>query len=145
METIISYHSVLQFSLAPVVLLYFGSHFRIALFLCRNPDPGKMFCMVDVANAAATSEFDLSCRPLSAQRVCMANTLTPLLISCQKFVWSCGRSTFDDYRCTIPGTNFISYQQYSIIPGTKGQSTVHLIRHTYVSGTCTYAMSTSHT
>ena len=146
------YHSALQFSLAPVVLLYFGSHFRIALFLCRNPDPGKMFCMVDVANAAATSEFDLSCRPLSAQRACMTNTGDARTNLMSRFVWSsarCVRSTFDDYRYIITGTTFISYQvyyqQYSMIPGTKGQSTFHLIRYTYVSGTCMYAMNTSHT
>ena len=110
----------------------------LSYFSCHS---SKTLCVLNTV----TSKFDLCCRPLSAQRVCMANTLTPLLISCQKFVWSCGRSTFDDYRCTIPGTNFISYQQYCIIPGTKGKWTFHLIRHTYVSGTCMYAMNTSHT
>ena len=38
-----------------------------------------------------------------------------------------------------------SYQHYSIIPGIKDQSTFHLIRYTYVPGTCMYVMNTSHT
>ena len=58
-----SYHSVLLFSLAPVVFLYFGSHLRIVVFLRRNRFPDNMFYMAAVAKAAPTSKFDLSCRP----------------------------------------------------------------------------------
>ena len=140
-----SYGSVLQFSLAPLVFLYFGLHFRIVAFLRRNLDPGKMFYMAAVTNAAATVSSTSFVGLFLLSEYAWPTRVTPLLISCQKFVWSCGRSTFDDYRCTIPGTNFISYQHYSIIPGTKGKSTFQLIRHTYVPGTCMYAMSTSHT
>ena len=32
-----------------------------------------------------------------------------------------------------------------MIPGSKGQSTFHLIRYTYVSSACMYVMNTSHT
>ena len=39
----------------------------------------------------------------------------------------------------------LCYQQYSMIPGTNGQSTFHLKRYTYVPGTCMYVMNTSHT
>ena len=44
------------------------------------------------------STFDVSCRPLSAPRVCIAHTRDAPTISCQKLVRSsvcCGRSTFD--------------------------------------------------
>ena len=56
------------------VFLYFGSYFREVVFLRRNPDPGKMFYMAAITNAAVTSKFDLCCRSLSAQRAGMANT-----------------------------------------------------------------------
>ena len=69
-----SYRSVLQCSLAPLVFLYFGSHFRIVTFLCRNRFPDTMLHTAAVAKTAVTSKFDLCGRPLSAQRVCMANT-----------------------------------------------------------------------
>ena len=41
--------------------------------------------------------------------------------------------------------NILCYQQYSMIPGTKGQSTFHPIRYRCVPGTCMYVMNTSHT
>ena len=69
-----SYRSVLQFSLAPLVFLYFGFHFRTATYLCRNRFPDTMLYMAAVGKTAVTSKFDLCCRPLSAQRACMANT-----------------------------------------------------------------------
>ena len=69
-----SYHSVCKFSLAPLVFLYFGSHFRIVIFLCRNRFPDAMLYTAAVAKVAATSKFDLACFPLSAQRAFMANT-----------------------------------------------------------------------
>ena len=69
-----SYRSVLLFSLAPLVFLYFGLHFRIVTYLCRNRFPDTMLYMAAVAKTAVTSKFDLCCRPLSAQRACMANT-----------------------------------------------------------------------
>ena len=69
-----SYRSVLHFSLAPLVFLYFGLHFRIVTFLCRNLFPDTMLYMADVAKTAVNSKFDLCCRPLSAQRAGMANT-----------------------------------------------------------------------
>ena len=122
-----------------VVFLYFGSHFRIVIFICRNRFPDTMLYMAAVAKAAAISKFDLSCRPLSAQRAYEANTRDARTNLMSRFVWSsarCVRSTFDDYRYIITGTTCISYQvyyqQYSMIPGTKGQSTFHLIRHRYV-------------
>ena len=53
------------------VFLYFGSYFRVVVFLRSNHE--------DVLygsrhKRSRDSKFDLSCRPLSAQRVCMANT-----------------------------------------------------------------------
>ena len=106
METIISYHSVLQFSLAPLVSLYFGSHFQIVVFLCRNRFPDTMLYMAAVAKAAATSKFDLSGRPLSAQRAFMVNTRDACTNLMSRLVWSsvnCARSTFDYYRHIISG------------------------------------------
>ena len=98
--------------------------------------------MAAVAKAAPTSKFDLSCRPLFAQRTyTTADTRDVRTNLMSRFVWSSVvgsvRSTFDDYRYVVTGTTFIPYdQQYSMIPGTKGQSTFHLIRHRYVPGTC---------
>ena len=46
---------------------------------------------------------------------------------------------------TVYYTRYELYILYSIIPGTKGISTFQLIRHTYVPGTCIYAMNTSFT
>ena len=57
------YHSVLQFSLAPLVFLYFGSHSRIVICRCTNRFQDTMLYTAAVATAAATSKFDLSCRP----------------------------------------------------------------------------------
>ena len=62
-----SYRSVLQFSLAPLVFLYFGLHFRTVTYLCRNRFPDTMLHMAAVAKTAATSKFDLSCRPLLSE------------------------------------------------------------------------------
>ena len=93
-----------------LVFLYFGQQFRIVTFLCRNPDPGKMFYMAAVTNAVATVSSTSLVGLFLLSEYAWPTRVTPLLISCQKFVWSCGRSTFDDYRCTIPGTNFISYR-----------------------------------
>ena len=107
-----SYHSVLQFSLAPLVFLYFGSHFRIVVFLCRKRFPDNMFYVAAVAKAAPTSKFDFSCRPLSAQRARIwytANTRDARTNLISRFVWlsvRCVRSTFDDYRCAITGTAY---------------------------------------
>ena len=98
--------------------VYFGSHFQIVLFLCRNRFPDTMLYMAAVAKAAATSKFDLSCRPLSAQRAFMANTRDARTNPMSRFVWSsvnCARSTFDDYRYIIPGTTFISSAINSIV------------------------------
>ena len=69
-----SHRSVLQSSLAPLVFLYFGLHFRLVTYLCRNRFPDTMLYMATVAKTAVTSKFDLCCRLLSAQRACMANT-----------------------------------------------------------------------
>ena len=109
-----------------------------------------MLYMAAVAQTAATSIFDLSCRPLSAQRAYTANTRNARTNFMSTFLWSgvrCVRSTFDDYRYGIKDTTHISYtiKQYSMIPGTKGQSTSHIIRYTYVPGTCMYVMYTFHT
>ena len=110
-----SYHGVLQFSLAPVVSLYFGSYFRIVVFICRKTFPDIMFCMAAVAKAAPTSKFDLSCRPRSAQLAHIwytANTHDARTNLMSRFVWSsvrCVRSTFDDYRYIITSTTFTSY------------------------------------
>ena len=117
METIISYHSVSQFSLAPLVFRIFNPHFQI-VFPCRNRLPDTMLYMAAVAKAAATSKFDLSCRPLSAQRAFLANTRDARTNLMSRFVWSsvnCVRSTFDDYRYIIPGTTFISYAMSDIV------------------------------
>ena len=116
-------HSVLQFSLTPLVFLYFGSNFRIVIFLCRNRFPATMLYMAAVAKTAATSKFDLSCRPPSAQRACMANTrdapanlMSELCmeqctgrVRCVYFYFGC------DYRFIITGTTFISYAINSIV------------------------------
>ena len=118
-----SYHSVLQFSLAPPVFLYFGSHFRIVIFLCRNRFPDIMLNMAAVAKTAVTSKFDLSCRPISAQRACMANTRdapTNLMsdvcmeqctgrVRCVYFYFRC------DCRYIITDTTFTSYAINSIV------------------------------
>ena len=99
-----SYHSVLLFSLAPVVFLYFGSHLRIVVFLRRNRFPDNMFYMAAVAKAAPTSKFDFFCRPLSAQQAYTANTRDARTNLLSRFVWSsvrCARSTFDDHRYII--------------------------------------------
>ena len=115
MATII--YSVSQFSLSPLVFLYFGSHFRIVIFLRRNRSPDTMLYIAVVAKTAVTSEFDLSCKPLSAQRACMANTRdapTNLMsdvcmeqctgrVRCVYFCFRC------DYRYIITGMAFISY------------------------------------
>ena len=58
----------------PPCVLYFGLHFRIVTYLCRNRFPNTMLYMAAVAKTAVTSKFDFSFRPLSAQRACMANT-----------------------------------------------------------------------
>ena len=141
METIISYHSVLQFSLAPLlVLLHFGSHFQIlvliVVFHCRNRFPDTVLCMAAVAKAAVTSKFDLSCRPRSAQGAFIANTRDASTNLMPRFEWSSAnsvRSTFDDNRYsgvyyTRHDLDILCYQQYSMTPGTKGQSTFHRIR-----------------
>ena len=78
-----SYHSVLQFSLAPVVFLYFGSLFQIEVFLCRNRFPDTMLYMAAVAKAAATSKFHFSCRPLLLSEHKMQTRTTPVRISCR--------------------------------------------------------------
>ena len=69
-----SYRRVFQFSLSPLLFLYFGLHFWIVTYLCRNRFPDTMLFVAAVAKTAVTSKFDLCCRPLSAQRACMANT-----------------------------------------------------------------------
>ena len=101
-----SYRSVLQFSLAPLVFLYFGLHFRTVTYLCRNRFPDTMLYMAAVAKqpwpVSSTSAVGLFLLSEHA----WPTRVTPLLISCGKFVWSCGRSTFVDYRCTIPGTRY---------------------------------------
>ena len=145
--------ATLQFSLAPVVSLYFGSHFRKVVFLCRKRFPDNMFYVAAVAKAAPTSKFDLSCRTLSGQRAHVwytANTCDARTNLTSMFVWSSVRgvrSIFDDYRYIITGTTFISYaiNMCSMIPGTKGQSTCHRIRYTYVRDTCMDVINTSHT
>ena len=95
-------HSALQFSLALLVFLCCGSHFRIVVFLYRKRFPDNMFYMAAVAKATPTSKFDLSCRPLSAQRTyTTANTRDARTNLMSRFLWSrvrCVRSTFDDYR-----------------------------------------------
>ena len=112
----------------PLVFPYFGLHFRLVTFLCRNRFPGTRLHMAAVAKTVVTSKFDLCCRPFLLSEQAWPTRVTPLLISCQKFVW-----------------NSLCYQKHSIILGTKGKSTFHLIRHTYVPGTCMYAMNTSYT
>ena len=87
------------------------------VFLCRNRFPDTMLYMTALAKAAAISKFDLSCRPLSAQRAFMANTRDTRTNLMSRFAWSnvnCVRSTFDYYRYVIPGT-FISYAINSIV------------------------------
>ena len=69
-----SYRSVLLFSLVPLVFLYFGLHFRIVTYLCRNLFPDTILYNAAVAKTALTSKLDLCCKPLSAQPACMANT-----------------------------------------------------------------------
>ena len=145
-----SYRSVLHFSLAPLVFLYFGSHFRIVIFLRRNRSPDTMLYIAVVAKTAVTSEFDLSCKPLSAQRACMANTRdAPTNLMSEVCMEQCTLCSFYfrwlPVYYTMCDLYILCYQQYSMIPGTKGQSTFHLIRYTYVSGTCMYVMNTSHT
>ena len=111
--------SVLQFSLAPVVFLFFG---RIVIFLCRNRFPDTVLYMAAVANAT-TRKFDLSCRPLSAQRACMANTRdAPTNLMSEVCMEQCtGRVRYVhfyfrcDYRYVITGTTFISYAINSIV------------------------------
>ena len=117
-KTIISYHIVLQFSLAPVVFLCFRSQFQIVVLLCRNRFPGTMRYMATVAIASTTIKPDLSCRPLSAQREYMANTRDARTNLMSRFVWSsvkCVRSTFNEYRYIVPGTTFTSYAIISIV------------------------------
>ena len=118
METIISHHSGLQFSLAPLVFLYFGSHFQIVVFLCRRPLLGYYALYGSRCKSSRDQEFDLSCRPLSAQRAVMANPRDARTNLMSRFVWNsvnCVRSTFDGYRYIIPGTTFISYDINSIV------------------------------
>ena len=57
-----SHRSVLQSSLAPLVFLYFGLHFRLVTYLCRNRFPDTMLYMAVVAKTAVTTKFDLRCR-----------------------------------------------------------------------------------
>ena len=123
----------------PLLGSFIFSFFRVVIFLCRNRFPDAMLYMAAVAKTAATSKFDLYCRPLSAQRACMANTRddpTNLMSNvCLEQCTSRVRCAYFYFRCNY---------RY-IIPGTKGHSTSHLIRYTYVRGTCVYVMNTSHT
>ena len=121
-----SYRSVLQFSLAPLLFLYFGLRFRTVTHLCRNRFPDTMLIWQPsqkqpwpVSSTSAVGLFLLS-------EQAWPTRATPLLISGQKFVWSS-----------------LCYQKHCTIPSTNGKWTFHLIRYTYVSGT--YAMNTSFT
>ena len=92
--------------------------FRIVIFLCRNRFQDTMLYMAAVAKTAATSKFDLSGRPLSAQRAFMANTREARANLMSRFVLSnvrWVRSTFDDYRYILPGATFTSYAINSIV------------------------------
>ena len=72
-----NHHSVAfcKCSLVPLVFFsIFGLHFRIVAYLRRNRLPDTMLYMAAIAKTAVNSNFDLCCRPLSAQRAGMANT-----------------------------------------------------------------------
>ena len=82
-----------------------------------------MFYMAAVAEKAATSKFDLYCRPLSAQRAFMASTRdAPANLVSEVCMEQCtGRVRCVyvyfrcDYRYIITGTTFISYAINSIV------------------------------
>ena len=71
-----SYRSVLQIfvGISCAFFVFFCLHFRIVTYLCRNSFPDTMLYIAAVAKTARNSKLDLCCRPLSAQRACMANT-----------------------------------------------------------------------
>ena len=75
--------------------------------------------MAAVAKAAATSKFDLCCKPLSAQRAFMASTRDTRTDLMSRFVWSSVRCVYFyfrcDYRYIITGTTFISYAINSMV------------------------------
>ena len=99
-----SHRSVLQSSLAPLVFLYFGLHFRIVTFLCSNHDPAKMFYMVAVTNAAATVSSTSLVGLFLLSECAWPTRVTPPLTSRQEFVWSS-----------------LCYQKHCIIPSTNGE------------------------
>ena len=82
-------HHIVAFCTFPWPLfafLYFGSYFRKVVLLRRNPDPGKMFYMAAVTNAAATvSSTSLVGLFLLSECAWPTRVTTPLT-SCQKFV-----------------------------------------------------------
>ena len=101
------YPSVLQFSLAPRVFLYFGSHFRIVIFICRNRFQDTMLYMAAAAKqprpVSSTSPVGLFLLSEHASPTCV----TPLLISCQKFVWSSARLVYAAFISTCDVTTDI--------------------------------------
>ena len=80
---------------------HFGSHFRIVIFLYRNRFPDTMHNMAAVVKTAATSKFDLSCRPLSAQRAFMANTRDATTNIMSEVVWSSVRLVYPAFVSTF--------------------------------------------
>ena len=137
-----SHHSVLPFSLAPLVVLYFGSHFRAVIFILRNRFPDSMLYMAAVATTAVTSKFDLSCRPFYAQQACMPSTRdAPTILMSEVCTEQCTRRlrfVYFCFRCVnrytyYNSTTFIPYAINSIVlyqvPRVK--STFHLIRYTW--------------
>ena len=80
---------------------HFGSHFRIVIFLYRNRFPDTMLIMAAVVKPAATSKFDLSCRPLSAQRAFTANTRDATTNIMSQVVWSSVRLVYPAFVSTF--------------------------------------------
>ena len=68
------------------VFLYFGSYFRLVVFLRSKPDPAKT--MAAVTNAAATVSSTSLVGLFLLSEYAWPTRVTPLPISCQKFVWS---------------------------------------------------------
>ena len=81
-----SHHSVLQLSLAPLVFLYFGLHFRAVTYLCRNRFQDTMLYMTAVAITAVTSSSTYTVGLFLLSEHGWPTRVTPLIISCHIFV-----------------------------------------------------------
>ena len=105
---------------------------KIVVFLCGNRYPDKMLTCRPLTMDASNSMVDLSCRPLFAQRACMANTRdAPTNLMPKICMEQCALRPFYFRQLPVYRTRYdlyiLSYQQYSRIPGgTKGQSTFYL-------------------